>query len=119
MLAAVGAVALVGGGIVFGVLPGGHRPAPVVAPSAVSTSNLESARSTGSSGASPAVDTTPVSSAITAAEPVAPADASAPAVATAKPPTRETPGISTSESAKGNAKSRVDERGLVKDNPFK
>jgi serine/threonine-protein kinase len=119
VLAGVGAIALIGAGIVFGVLPGRRSPAPEAMPSAASTSNVESTRATGSSGAAPAIDTAPAASAITGTEPTSTADAAAPTVATAKPPLRETPGISTSESAKGNAKSRADERGLVKDNPFK
>jgi hypothetical protein len=117
VLAGAGALALVGGGIVFGVLPARRSPAPEAMPSAASR-NVESTRATGSSGAAPALGTAPAGSAITPTGPAATADAAAPTVAT-KPSPREAPAISTSESAKGNAKSRADERGLVKDNPFK
>ena len=118
VLAGVGVLAL-GAGILYGVLPSGRSSTPVTAPSAASTGSSEVRPTTGPSSASAAVDTAPSGSAVTAPDPLATPDASTPAVATTKPAPRERPGSSTPEGTTGNAKSRVDERGLVKDNPFK
>ncbi|HMJ50534.1 MAG TPA: protein kinase [Polyangiaceae bacterium] len=117
VLAAVAALALIGGGIVFGLLPSGRTPTPVAVPSAASTSNRETAM-TGASGATPSVAVAPPATATQETPDAASASASA-----SKPTSREPPppgtSKSTPEGAQGNGKSRVDQRGLVKDNPFK
>jgi hypothetical protein len=116
VIAAAFALALVGGGIVFGILPSGRPTSPLAAPSAVSNSNGESGRAAGSSGATPVITVAPI-----VVDSVATADAAA-SVTVSKPGAKETPppGVgTTSDGVKNNAKSRADERGLVKDNPFK
>jgi serine/threonine-protein kinase len=116
VLAAVAAVAVIAG-IVFALLPSGRAPAPVAAPSAASTSGAEPARTMGSMSSSSAVTVAPV----IAPDPARTADATSASVIVVKPASKETSPTATSasEGVKGSAKSRVDERGLVKDNPFK
>ena len=120
VLAAVAALVLIGGGVLFGLLPSGRTAAPVAAPSAAPTSHAETPPTTPSTLATPSAALAP-----TTANPEEIRDASTAAASTAKPssppkdPSQLATPTSTSESAKSNAKSRVDQRGLVKDNPFK
>jgi len=116
VLAGVAALAVIGA-IVFGLLPSGRAPAPVAAPSSAPTSNTETSRTAASSGATPSVAVAPP-----AADPYETPDAASASGTASKSPASRDPsqlGTSPADRDKGNAKSRVDQRGLVKDNPFK
>jgi eukaryotic-like serine/threonine-protein kinase len=117
-LAALAALAMIGG-VVLALKPSAPKSAPLAAPSALGT-NADLGRTAGPAGAAPTV---------AAAQPVGELDETpdggAGGAASSKTPSSHkdpsqlgtSTGATSSESAK--AKSRVDQRGLVKDNPFK
>ncbi|MET0591954.1 MAG: serine/threonine-protein kinase [Polyangiaceae bacterium] len=117
VLAGVGALVLVGGGILLGVVPIGSSRTPVATPSAATPATTEPPHANGAPVA-PAVSAIP---AITEQDPsLDPIDAGSPHTAP-KPgaPAPKAAPFPAPASDNANGKSRVDQRGLVKDNPFK
>jgi hypothetical protein len=118
VLAGVAVLVLIGG-VIFGLLPAGRSPSPTAAPSAGATTPDE-ARASGASSAPAVAAPAP---AVTVAEPGDALDAhdaaaTAPNVKHANPTTKA-PSQPAPAPDNANNKSRVDQRGLVKDNPFK
>jgi eukaryotic-like serine/threonine-protein kinase len=117
-LGGLAALALIGG-VIFGLLPSGRKPAPVAAPSVTAPSTELS------SGAATRGDTPSAAAAQPTGEIDEAADAAAVGSATPKvaaphkDPSQLGTSTSTTSSESAKAKSRVDQRGLVKDNPFK
>jgi serine/threonine-protein kinase len=116
LLAAVGALVLIVVAVLFGILPGSRTTTPTAVPSATATGNVQTTRGTGSSIPPVTAEAPPVT------EPEEVPDAAS-ANTTASKSTTQLPkgppvGMPASDD-KANAKSRVDQRGLVKDNPFK
>jgi serine/threonine protein kinase len=113
VLAAIAAAVLLGGGVLLGILPTGRTHAPTAAPSATSIGTA-APHAHGATAApiaalpaiteqEPSLDPVDAGSPHTAPKPGAPVPKAAPAPA----------------SDNATSKSRVDQRGLVKDNPFK
>jgi hypothetical protein len=116
VLAAVGALVLIVGAVLFGVLPRSRSTAPIAMPSATATGNEPTTRGTGSS--MPPV--TAVAPPITEPEEAPDAASASTTASKSTPQLPKSPPVGMPMSDdKANAKSRVDQRGLVKDNPFK
>jgi serine/threonine-protein kinase len=116
VLAAVGALVLIVGAVLFGVLPRSRSTAPIAMPSATATGNEPTTRGTGSS--IPPV--TAVAPPITEPEEAPDAASASTTASKSTPQLPKSPPVGMPMSDdKANAKSRVDQRGLVKDNPFK
>jgi serine/threonine-protein kinase len=113
VLSAVGVLVLVLGGVLFGILPSGRSTTPMAMPSAAVTNNPEPTRAS-ASNAPPAVAVLPPLT-----EPEEIPDAGSASTTSSKAAPQLPRGSPVGTPASDNAKSRVDQRGLVKDNPFK
>jgi serine/threonine protein kinase len=117
-LAVLAVLALIGG-VIFGLLPNARKSTPVAAPSAT-TPSTDMARNAGPGSATPSLAAAPFSSEIDEARDAGAANAASSKAAGSLHKDPSQLGSSSGPSSESTkTKSRVDQRGLVKDNPFK